>query len=103
MTNRTEIEKAEPERKLFFSSAPEPMKNKAIHRPTSDAEAQALITSLGHYVWDTVKLDGAFSHTPYRLKATINGRKHVIHLPGRRGTTLTWLKNKLDSQQEVQS
>ena len=75
-------------------------KNATIyHVPATDAEAQNLIKSLDHWVWETHKVSGCFSHTPYTITATINGKKHSISLPGRYGTTLTWLKAKLDKKE----
>ncbi|WP_022886400.1 hypothetical protein [Glaciibacter superstes] len=71
------------------------------HHPTTDAEAQALITRLGHFDWDTHKVSGRYSRAPYTLVAVIDGMQHSIHLPGRFGTTLTWLMKRVEEMEEV--
>jgi hypothetical protein len=69
------------------------------HRPVNDADAKQTILDLNHFEWDTVKVTGRFSRTPYKLEAKIDGRPHVIHLQGRRGTVLTWLRDQLDKKE----
>lgn len=67
-----------------------------VHNPATDAEAIELITSLDHFVWTTHKVTGRYTTMPYSLRARVGNRNHVINLPGRRGATLTWLRDRVD-------
>lgn len=66
------------------------------HHPANDMLARELIEKLGTYVWVTHKVSGRYTTSPYSLSTLISGKRHVIHLPGRRGSTLMWLKGKIE-------
>lgn len=68
-----------------------------FHTPKTDDEAKALIEELGTYVWTTVKVRGSYVMNPYSIYAHVRGRKHLIYLPGRRGTVLSWLMAHIDA------
>lgn len=63
------------------------------HYPENDSEAIAIIRGLEHPEWETHKVSGTFVHNPYSLTATVNGELHTIHLRGRYGSVLTWLRD----------
>lgn len=69
------------------------------HFPATDAEAKALIERLDHFEWETHKVSGRYTAAPYSLSAVVGGRPQVIHLPGRFGTTLTWLKERVEEKE----
>lgn len=75
-------------------------KSAVVHNPASDAAAIALIVSLDHFVWTTHKVSGRYTTMPYSLRAQIGNREHLINLPGRRGATLTWLRDRVDEMEK---
>lgn len=72
--------------------------NESHHHPATDKEAKELIKSLGTFEWTTTRAKHFYTEDPYRLYADIAGIKHIIHLPGRHGSTLQWLKTKRDNE-----
>lgn len=68
--------------------------------PASDAEAKELIDAIGTYRWDTHKVRGRFTHNPYGIRTRTERGEYMIYLPGRRGTVLTWLRDKLDAAEQ---
>ena len=67
------------------------------HYPKTDFEVQEIITALDHWVWTTTKAR-KYSVDPYRLYADIGEVKHIIHIPGRFGGSLSWLKGERDKR-----
>ena len=88
--------KRQPRRRITTYAVPEPA---TTHPPDNDMLARELIEKLGTYVWVTHKVSGRYTTSPYSLSTLINGKRHVIHLPGRRGSTLVWLKGKIEKQE----
>jgi hypothetical protein len=79
------------------STAAEPQRpdpRGAHYYPETDEEAIAIIESLHEYRWDSHHVTGQFSHDPYWITASIGGALYTIHLKGRRGTVLTWLRDR---------
>lgn len=75
-----------------------------VYRPGSDESAKMLIEHLAglrptsqKWIWETKQRRGTYEANPYSLEATFVGLRHTIRLPGQRGTVLTWLKEKRES------
>lgn len=76
-----------------------PSRNVVRYYPKDDAAAQALIQKLGWYVWQTHSLRGTYSENPYILhRMNADDWVEEIQLPGRFGTTLSWLKKERDAR-----
>jgi hypothetical protein len=67
-----------------------------VYHPGTDDAARREIKRLKHYDWVTIQVRGRWTHNPYKIVAVIDGTMHTIHLPGRRGSVLRWLRDKKD-------
>lgn len=71
-----------------------PTTSYVAYYPGDDEACKALISWLGAYDWKLARARWGSGEHPYRLQTDINGTKHIIHLPQRKGTVLQWLEEQ---------